>query len=91
MSPVSFGVALKASTSEPGLSMRAEITPRSLVSIFRSFRAGTIRVTSFLNLHRRIETMDYANAAAGDVMMEFNTNGLQTGAEMVDSSGRRNT
>lgn len=32
--------------------------------------------------------MDYANAAAGDVMMEFNTNGLQTGAEMNSARAR---
>src|SRR5271163_5001214 len=62
--------------------MRAETTPRSPVSIFRSCRAGTIRVTSFLNMHRRIETMDYADAAAVDLVMEFNSNGLQIGTEM---------
>ena len=64
------------------------MTPRSPVSIFRSFRAGTIRVTSFLDMHRRIETMDYANAAADDLVMEFNTNGLQTGTLMNSARAR---
>jgi hypothetical protein len=32
--------------------------------------------------------MDYANAAADDLMMEFNTNGLQTGTLMNSARAR---